>query len=356
MQNPYAELVNLQLEWNETELLATEAIAEPVLVGGRRCHGGLRADGTYVSPRTAGRNPAIVAWQQHHRREFGTEIAEAPLEQWPASYPNLAQSKLLLRHGVVEPIAVILTRIGTVEGFGGFIRTVGCEVQPNIVEPITGTALAHLERGLFEAHARDETGFGDELGHKDMWFAARDVAFDRSYSSDETTEMMTRVGVIAPGSGATPPVNPPNFPNVDQRFEGMIRFMIALMFIEVSAFHSFRWAEALLDDRELCAGDGAAADLVRFIRADETPHVEYLRTAITEVRDRTVRTTDGGTVPGHEFIGRIWERAMSDSLGPRRQLFLDSTNREVARSLDGVRGGDDILEEFHALATAGVAA
>ena len=43
-----------------------------------------------------------------------------------------------------------------------------------IVEPFEGTALAHLTGGLFEAHARDESGYRDEGGHKQMWEAARD--------------------------------------------------------------------------------------------------------------------------------------------------------------------------------------
>ena len=212
-------------------------------------------------------------------------------------------------------------------------------------------------RGLFEAHARDETGFGDELGHKDMWFAARDVAFDRAYSSDETAEMMARMGIATGGAGSAARGElAPLFPAVDQRFESMMRFMIALMFIEVSAFHTFAWAEALLDDRELCAGDGRAADLVRCIRSDETPHVEYLRTAISEVRDRTVRTTSGENVPGSEFIACIWDSAMGDSLGPRRAQFVETTNREIARSLEHLRDGDDVLEEFHALAGLGAPA
>ena len=40
-------------------------------------------------------------------------------------------------------------------------------------ESIDGTAIEHLDRGLFEAHARDEAGWEDEGGHKQMWFAAR---------------------------------------------------------------------------------------------------------------------------------------------------------------------------------------
>ena len=35
--------------------------------------------------------------------------------------------------------------------------------------------------------------------------------------------------------------------------------MIGLLLIEISAFHGFRWAEAVLGDTELVAGDGEAA-------------------------------------------------------------------------------------------------
>ena len=43
--------------------------------------------------------------------------------------------------------------------------------------------------------------------------------------------------------------------------------MIGLLLIEISAFHGFRWAEAVLGDTDLVAGDGAAATLVSYIRS-----------------------------------------------------------------------------------------
>ena len=109
---------DLQLTWTERELLADHDVAEPLVAGGVRCHGGFDADGAYVSPRTRNRVPAIEAWQQSHREQFGTELLDAPLELWPEVYPNVAQSKYLLREGVREPTISTLTRIGTVEGFG----------------------------------------------------------------------------------------------------------------------------------------------------------------------------------------------------------------------------------------------
>ena len=60
--------------------------------------------------------------------------------------------------------------------------------------------------------------------------------------------------------------------------------MISLLFIEISAFHGFIWAEGVLGDTDVCAGDGEAARIVSYIRADETPHVAYLRVALSEGR------------------------------------------------------------------------
>ena len=108
------------------------------------------------------------------------------------------------------------------------------------------------------------------------------------------------------------------------------------MFIEVSAFHTFAWAEAVLSDTDLVAGDGEAAELVRCIRADETPHVDYLRTALTEMRDRTFVGESGKKIAGTEVIGTIWDAALEQSLGaePRelraRRRWPSSSTRSRA--------------------------
>ena len=76
--------------------------------------------------------------------------------------------------------------------------------------------------------------------------------------------------------------------DVDFDLESLIARMVRLLLIEISAFHTFAWAEELLADPDLVAGDGEGARLVSYIRADETPHVDYLRTALSELRDRTI--------------------------------------------------------------------
>ena len=106
------------LEFAPEELLATHDVEEPLIAGGVRCHGGFLHDGTYVSPRTKFRGPALKGWQEQLRVKFGTEILNAPVATWPGNYPNVAQARFLLQNGIREPIIATLTRIGTVEGFG----------------------------------------------------------------------------------------------------------------------------------------------------------------------------------------------------------------------------------------------
>jgi hypothetical protein len=348
---------NHHLHWTESELLETDDLAEPVFAGGVRCHGGFDAEGTYVSPRSKHRVPAIDAWQQSHREVFGTEILDAPLDLWPEVYPNVAQTKYLLREGVAEPTIGALTRIGTVEGFGSMIRGVTVDnLQRHFVESIDGTALDHLQRGLFEAHARDEAGFEAEAGHDHMWFAARDIAFEHPVSEDMTQTMLIRMGIVpADGKPLTAEEIRRNaeavrrFPDVDLSLEMMVRRMVGLLFIEVSAFHTFAWAEEVLSDTDLVAGDGAASDLVRYIRADETPHVNYLRTALTEMRDRTFVGESGKRIAGRELVGTLWDTALALSLGANRDNFVRTATAEVEHAVAGNPRREQILEGFRAL-------
>lgn len=350
-------MIDVQLTFTEPELLAGHDILEPLVAGGVRCHGGFDANGEYVSPRTRNRAPAISAWQRSHREQFGTEILDAPLELWPAVYPSVAQSKYLIREGVREPTISALTRIGTVEGFGSMIRAVKVDdVQSHFDESIAGTATAHLLAGLFEAHARDEAGWEDEGGHKQMWFAARDIAFENPVSDDMTQMMLERMGIVAPGGKPPSPEEMRRaaealrrFPELDLSLEMMLRRMVGLLFIEVSAFHTFAWAEAVLSDPDLVAGDGQAAALVSYVRADETPHVEYLRTALTEMRDRTFVGESGRKIPGTEVIGRLWDTALEQSLGENRQNFVRSQTAEVEHALAAHPRRAEVLEGFHAL-------
>ena len=350
-------MAELPLTWTESELLADHDVVEPLVAGGIRCHGGFAADGAYVSPRTKNRVPAIDAWQQSHREQFGTEILEAPIDLWPEVFPSVAQTKYLLREGVTGPMISSLTRIGTVEGFGSMIRSVQVDrLQSHFDESISGTAVEHLQRGLFETHARDEAGWDGQGGHKQMWFAARDIAFETPVTEDMTETMLVRMGIAAPGGKPPTPAEARaaalalrRFPDLDLSMEMMVRRMVGLFFIEVSAFHTFAWAEAVLADSDLVAGAGSAADLVRYVRADETPHVDYLRTALTEMRDRTFVGESGRRISGAEVIGTLWNAALEQSLGVNRESFVRTARAEVEHALAEHPRRLELLEGFESL-------
>ncbi len=340
----------MQLTYTETELLLSDAVKEPLVAGGRRCHGGFDADGRYVSPRTRFRVPAIDAWQAQHRKDFGAEILDVPLSTWPDHYPNLAQARFLLRKGVHEPLIATLTRIGTVEGFGANIRHLPAQnLQRFFVESIEGTATAHLGHGLFEAHGRDEAGHEAEAGHQDMWFAARDIAFEGRSAEVDLEAMLKRLG-LGQGSGPGGAVSRQLPADIPMSLERIAALMIRVLLIEVSAFHTFAWAERWMDDDALAAGDGEAARLVSYIRADESPHVAYLRTALTEMRDRTWIGESGRHYSGATLIGTLWDAALAQSLGANRQNAHVNIKAEVAYWCRQRQGGEALLEAFDSLA------
>lgn len=346
-----------QTEFTAAELLADEPIEEPLIVDGIRCHGGFDSDGNYVSPRTRNRWPAIHAWEERRRDQFSTPILDIPLETWPANFPNVEQSKFLIGKGVPEPTISALTRIGTVEGFGAMLRVLDTpDFSRCFDEDVVGTAIDHIAGGLFEAHARDEAGFGDTAGHDRMWFLARDIAFEHPSTEDMRSRMLRRMGIdstagsMAQGRRTSPAADQRVLPDdVDVTLETLVSRMIGLLLIEISAFHGFAWAEAVLGDTDLAAGAGAAARIVSHIRADETPHVAWLRTALSEMRDRTWVGSSGRTYPGVEMIGRLWDRAVADSLGARRQENLRFIMEEIEHSLEGRPDGQDIMAEMLSL-------
>ena len=171
-----------------------------------------------------------------------------------------------------------------------------------------------------------------------------------------TQTMLVRMGIV-PADGKPPTPEDIRrsaeavrlFPDLDLSLEMMVRRMVGLLFIEVSAFHTFAWAEEVLADTGLVAGDGRAADLVRYIRADETPHVDYLRTALTEMRDRTFVGESGASIAGADVIGTLWDTALEQSLGVNRENFLRTATAEVEHALASHPRRDEILEGFRAL-------
>src|SRR5262249_41407157 len=187
------------------------------------------------------------------------------------------------QEGVREPVIRALSTISIVEGFGARIRDLVLpDLAREVKQDLAGTALAHLGNGLFEAHARDEAGWREEGGHKQMWEAARDLGLAKPEIPDDVLLAMMMGG----GRGE----RKRHFPELSHRLEDAITFMANVMVVEIFAEDVFEWAKSLLGDPEVSADPTGAPALVAHIQVDEKPHVEYLRTALSELRARTLRT------------------------------------------------------------------
>jgi hypothetical protein len=334
-----------RLVYSREELLEDAGYGEPLIANGVRCHGGFDQGGSYRSPRTLHRVPAIHAWQARLLRD-GHDLLSIDRALMPPQFPNVDQARLLLRNGVRDPIVRALTIISIVEGFGAIIRDVEVpDLEACVREPIDGTALAHLRHGLFEAHARDESGYRDQGGHKQMWEAARDLALENPrVPGDVLMRMMGRRGERGRREAL--------FPQIDPALERLLSSMAQVLVIEVFAMGTFAWGEELLGDPEVSAAPEAAASLVRYIRSDESPHVEYLRTALSELRARTLRCVDGSELAGRTVVDGILHRILKTITRDRpREQRADIREAMVAAMQQAPRPAA-LLEAFDALETA----
>jgi hypothetical protein len=331
-----------QSSYSAKELLANDSYDEPLIVNGVRCHGGFDRDGHYRSPRTLHRVAAIHNWQQN-LANAGDPLIDISRSLISPQYPNTAQSKLLLVNGVREPITRALTIISIVEGFGAMIRDVDVpDLSSLFVEGIDQTALAHLREGLFEAHARDESGYRDEGGHKQMWEAARDAALENpKIPGDVLMRLM--------GRRQNREKTGPLFPEIDHGLERMLAFMAQVMVVEVLAEGTFQWGIEVLSDPEISAQPKAAGDMVSFIRQDESPHVEYLRTALSEVSARTIRTVDAKELPGKLVVDEYLNRILASMSETRLRDQRDDQRENLIAAMQVAKNPKTLLEEFDAL-------
>lgn len=292
-----------QLTFSERELFSNHEYARPHIEAGVRMHGGFDSRGSYVPPRSLGRNRALDAWTAALLRRGGELFdADASLLSGPR-LPNVAQQHLLLKSGIGQPFWNTLTITGKIEARGRLLADIAFpDLQPLVVEDLSELALGHLNRGLLVAHGIDEGGEPDKSigGHDQMWFVARDMAF---------------------GPDAYPDVNPPEniarpeagrrfMPEIAPEHEGLLSFLMNLLMIEFRAEIGFASTQAILKSPDLFVdrrGEAeAAAELVGRIRIDEAIHVTSLRLYLGEFRELTVKTLTGGTVRGAELIDRFW--------------------------------------------------
>ena len=69
-------------------------VAEPLIAGGVRCHGGFGSEGTVRARPGPGFGSRLSPPGAHENSEkFSTELLTVPLERWARSFPNMEQAR-----------------------------------------------------------------------------------------------------------------------------------------------------------------------------------------------------------------------------------------------------------------------
>ena len=89
--------------------------------------------------------------------------------------------------------------------------------------------------------------------------------------------------------------------------------------------------------------------MVRYVRSDESPHVEYLRTALSELRVRTLRTVDGRTIAGRTIVDRVLHRMLDNLITTRPRQQRDDLRANLGEDMKVAANPALLAEEFDAL-------
>ena len=335
----------IQLSFTRDEIMADDDYAQPQIEAGYRLHGGFDAAGTYVSPRTLHRWPAVRAWQAQLATR-GFPVIDASLRLLKRGpYPTVEQQKFLLGHGFGETLWNSLTITGIIEARGGIlIQAVTPDFQAIVVEPIGETCLGHLNKGLLAAHGYDEAGRKSKGigGHDDMWFAVRDALFGKdAYPIPEV-----------PGSLARPETGR-RMPQLAKEFQDWILILMNVLMVEVKAESFFSFCQAIMRDPANFADRRSAAthaaDMVERIRTDEAIHVAYLATVISELRSFTLKTVDGGAVAGASVIDPVWEQMIEWHAVTAAEFGREQSREQILSRLKSKPNGPALAASFDAL-------
>lgn len=287
-----------RLRYSYEEIMAERPYAARLRRGSKLFHGGLDEDGRDMPPRSLHRLDAIAAWSRA-LAAAGAPTAIVNREAVDREFfPNVAQTKFLLRDGARNAMTRILTVIGISEGFGndGIRALPQLDLSAYYVEPLEETCLGHLYRGLMEAHGNDEAGRGDEAGHDQMWYAIRDTSLESPRITPDVFENLP----IAPPPGYQGPAKPAPeaisvsslttqlCPTLDTIFEITLNALTQILVIELMAYSTFAWAREVLADPSCSADPAFAPMMVDYIQVDEGIHVGYLQCALAETRCRTL--------------------------------------------------------------------
>lgn len=313
---------------------------------GLKLHGGFDANDHYLSPRTRHRWDAINNW---HKQlvDRGVPVVEASTQLLTEpNFPTIPQQILLLKHGIEQSFWDSLTITGLIEARGKALAEVQApDFQTVIVEDISETALAHMNKGLLTSHGWDEGGIPDSGigGHDTMWFAARDLVFGKD--KFPLPEAPASIGREKPEREMLA---------LPAEHEMLISFLMNLLMIEVRAERAFDFYERVIGSPETFIEKpkeaAHAVELINRIRIDESVHVAWLRAAISEFRSFTIRTVDGAEVPGAEILDPIWEKMVHWHAVEMHETQKPLNIAAMRETILALEDGRSLLEQFESLA------
>ncbi|HWA63979.1 MAG TPA: hypothetical protein VG939_21585 [Caulobacteraceae bacterium] len=326
--------MDARLRYSREEIMSSHDYARPHEAVGYRLHGGFLADGTYVSPRTKVRWPAVRAWGDALKARGWPLIDASGALLQREGYPTFEQQKLLLKHGFGQPLWNSLTVTGIIEARGqALCNVVAPDMQMLIVDDVADSATGHLNAGLLYAHGADEGGDPAKPGegaHDQMWFAARDLVFGKgAYPLPEAPASIAR------------PVEDREMPQLPEGFEQLLKFLMNVLMIEIRAESFFSLCCRIFRDPELFTDRRAdaetAAQMVERIRTDEAIHVGYLQVLISELRSFRWKTKDG-IVQGAEIIDPVWAKMVEWHGKLERDLAAARTRESIEAMVIAARG------------------
>mgnify|MGYP001554119000 FL=1 len=332
-----------KLTYSADEILADHPYAKPHVEAGYTLHGGFDAQGNYISPRTLNRWPAINAWSDALKSRGHDLVDSSQQLMTRGSYPNVEQQRLLLDLGLGQTLWDSLSVTGVVEARGKVLATAEApDFQSVVVEDISQTATAHLNKGLLRAHGLDEGGDGVVGGHDAMWFAVRDMLFGKhAYPHAEVPASLSK-----PDAGRL-------MPQVLPDFERWILMLMNVLMIEVRAENFFNFCTTVMRDprnfRDRRDVALHAADLVDRIRQDEAPHVGYLTVVISELRSFTFKTVDGKHIKGASFIDPVWRGMVQWHSVTNVDWDREERRKEFRQMFDARGQGADLMRQFENL-------
>ena len=312
---------------------------------GQKLHGGFDPDGHYLSPRTKHRWDAVNNWHKQLEGR-GVPIVEASTTLLTEpNFPNVPQQVLLLKHGIEQSFWDSLTITGLIEARGKALAELQApDFQMIIVEDISSTALAHLNKGLLTTHGWDEGGIPDSGigGHDTMWFAARDLVFGKekfpipAAPASIGREKAEREMLALPAE-----------------HEMLISFLMNLLMIEVRAERAFDFYERVIASADTFIDKpkeaAHAVELINRIRLDESVHVAWLRAAISEFRSFTIKAVGGAEISGAEILDPVWEKMVHWHAVEMHEAQRPLSMAAMKEAVLGGKDGQSLFEQFQAL-------